>query len=173
MRRFLALGITLVAVLACGFLLWVRRERAQAERIYCRGQLWSIGCMMELFEAPDGSPRFPTNMAELAAAVGMPVQWFTGRGPGVPANTIGNDDDTSDFIYVYWPDGPGTPRDYPVMYNRRLGDLGGGVYILQVAGIGGSKQTTPPPLWDDRGLWLKRFAEARPQLDIPLPEDMR
>jgi hypothetical protein len=83
-------------------------------------------------------------------------------------------EDSIDYIYIYWPTGMKTPKNYPLMYSRRLSDFEGKIFIIFVNVVHDYRLSNPDnAFWDKNAEWLQKFAREHPQFKIPMPEDLK
>lgn len=166
-------GLALAAVFA-----WFQDMRFQARRDVCTSRLRSIGCVINMYATEDHNGALPPTISALTFGhVYVSPALF--RCPSKGINAVPPDgstvDDWMDYLYIYWPEGKNTPKDYPLLYDRRLSNhKGKGICILRIEGIGDApKLHLPLPIWDENAEWLKKFAKEHPECNIPLPEDLQ
>ena len=158
--------------------LWIAYMHMQARPSPdCPAKLSRLGDAIVQY-ANDNRDAFPPSAADLIVPGRMYVAQSYFRCPkadsrAVPPQSIATDG-RMDYLYVYWPDGLKTPRDYPVMYDRRLSNHGGrGIYVLRIEEVViRSREDRPEVMWDENATWLKKFAKEHPEFDIPLPDDL-
>lgn len=150
--------------------------RIAAHRRHCLSQLASLGTVIALY-ASDYNGTFPPKISVLTSNGYLRPSVLKCPMPDINAVLPpgSNADQWMDYIYIYWPEGKDTPKDYPVIYDRKLSNHGGkGINILRREGIApGPKMYNPKPIWDKNAEWLKKFAKEHPEYNIPLPEDVK
>jgi hypothetical protein len=162
--------VLLLALIA--FVMWFAQRRASFHLTRCQSQLRSIGAVIALYaEYHEG--QFPPHMSDLLSWNRMSEEVFKCPPNSVDRHGAGATlEESSDYLYVYWPDGMSTPGEYPVLYDRRLSNHGGqGINVLLRAGVGHPKGDFLPVVWDQNASWLFSFARRNPGHGIPLPED--
>ena len=143
--------------------LWLPVQALVMRRVCQMNYLRNAAFHMHMFST-DHNGMFPTNVAEVQVYASTAMHFHC---PGRPLQSPvrwANINEWMDYIYVYWPEGEKTPHDYPHMYDRRLANHGGAG--INIALVDGSS------FWDGHGQWLRKFAEAHPECQIQLPEDM-
>lgn len=160
--------------MATAFVTWICKARFDARRNRCRSLLRSIGCVIGLY-AEDHGGAFPPDLSALLPAYISTPGLLKCPGVGFDKTPPSGQrlEEWSDYLYVYWPQGQSTPKDYPLLYDRRLSNHCDAICVLLVGGAesAGPKFELLPPVWDD-GSWLQSFAREHSQYSIVLPDDI-
>jgi len=114
--------------------------------------------------AMDHDRQFPPRLADMAREYANNPSLFVCPSSGTAHGETTNVDEWMDYIYVYWPDGEDTPTNYPWIYERRLSNHGGGLYVAPIGGHA---------FWDEGARWLQTFAKEHPEFKIRMPDDLK
>ncbi len=165
-------GLVIITGVGCAFYLNRRYyDLLVRSRYECPMRL--TGLWLAIGAQRDGEGSYPTNLSFAAEAFtpspskkrlhlhpllcsGTETEW----GPPTKA------DQWSDYLYVNWskwfPGSNAVPDGFPLVYDRRLSNHSEkGIYVLRTDGS---------ILWDGGARWLRTFAEAHTNFQIPLPE---
>jgi len=164
-----------VCALAVISLLILPVARATVQRCSCQGNIGAICAVMQPY-MEDHNGEFPPNLTALALGGYVPLSIFKCPNTKTIIGSVTNVDQWSDFLYIYWSEGKQkTPQNFPLMYDRRLSNHGGrGINVFLVPAGGELRpQQKSTFFWDEGASWLKTFSREHPQLNIPMPEDIK
>ena len=163
-RRILAgLAVVVLSLVAAGAI-WVPIARERARRTKCLAPLECCIRKALMMYSMDNHGRFPPKLAEMAREYANNPKLFVCPSTRTVYGSTTNVDDWMDYVYVYWPDGEKTPTNYPWIYERRLSNHGGGIYVAPIGGHA---------FWDEGAQWLKNFAKEHPEFKIRMPDDLK
>jgi hypothetical protein len=165
-------GATIISLAVFGTLLLLYAVLTARDYTACRNKMTSMAWL--LFSYHNDYRHYPSNIVVVASAnpIGDLSPFPTNRVrnllacPGVRSEVAfaSNGPIDSDYVYVYWEAVFGTnmvPKDYPIIYDRRLSNHRGlGINVLTATNL----------FWDFRARWLKGFASKHPEYKIQLPE---
>ena len=151
------------------------RKKNQYEESLCPSHLRSLGAVLAMYSEvmnnalPPKISILPANEYVLPSFLGCPDKDLEAK----PAN-YDEFDKWIGYYYVYYPDWKKLPKDYPVLYDKRLSNHNSkGIFILNIEKIRQPKTAVPGPFWDEGAQWLKKFAKDHPDLNISMPEDLK
>ena len=181
MKRNLSIAITIIILAFLGFaIMSVKNSRELHRRIECLSTLRSMSLSFRMY-CEDNKGALPTDLSLLGKGGFLDNKKFficpwDSKIPG-DWNKI---KDWMDYIYIPWQSTTGIYEKYPLMYDRRLSNHGGkGINVLLVEQI--VHPAVPPSpesfhgqfFWDEGAKWLQKFAKEHPELNIPMPEDLK
>jgi hypothetical protein len=150
-------------VLAALLIPAARYAKEQAGRAVCRDVLHCCIRKAMVMYSMDHDGQYPKTLADLASEYVSQPKLFICKSSGTIPGSMTNVDEWCDYIYLHWEDGTNTPPHYPWLYERRLSNHGGGIYVAPIEG---------DAFWDENASWLRKFAKDHPELDISLPVDV-
>jgi hypothetical protein len=175
--RLLVLCLLLATILSGRLAYKYYRQfvRPQTARETCRSQLEVLHFLLDRYAREHGAWPGDPQTALLESEPYMDQGYTYGSylacaGTETVPGSLADAATWTDFIYIDWTRyfGKESPPDYyPLMYDRRIANHGGGVNVLLVSG---SVIWDRPREWARVPGYLSSFAYAHPEYDIPMPQ---